>query len=64
MAPPTLTLHQGDAQEDYVEHPTEIARRALIAAAEVEVEGWPGLLLRVARALPSRAPLRAREGGA
>ncbi len=35
----TLTLHQGDAEASFVEHPTEVARKALMAAAEVEVDG-------------------------
>jgi hypothetical protein len=44
---PTLTLHHGDAQAKYVEHPTEVvARRALLAAAEIESGRWPELLRR------------------
>lgn len=33
---PALTLHHGDQQAEYVEHPTETARKALLAAARVE----------------------------
>jgi hypothetical protein len=62
---PELTLHQGDAKTSFVEHPTEVARRALMAAAEVETDGWPELLRRSARALPCRGPLLRdlQEGG-
>jgi hypothetical protein len=51
---PALTLHQGDQQAEYVEHPTETARKALMAAAEVETSAWAGILQRVASALPHR----------
>ena len=30
-----MSNSQGDARAEYVEHPTEVARRALIAAAEM-----------------------------
>lgn len=61
---PTLTLHQGDAHAEYVEHPTEVARRALLAAAEVEVGRWPALLREAARQMPDRRPLRrTRQAG-
>ena len=54
---PVLTLHQGDAEASFVEHPTETARRALMAAAQVEGGRWPELCRRFARALPDRAPI-------
>jgi len=51
---PVLKLHQGDAVAEYQEHPTEVARRALMAAADVEV-GWVAdECQRFARALPAR----------
>ena len=49
-----LTLHQGEEQQEYTEHPTMLARQALLEAAEVETEDWAALLRRVARALPNR----------
>lgn len=55
--PPTLTLHQGDAQAAYGEHPVVTARKALMDAAEVEGSGDRHLasqLERFARALPKR----------
>jgi hypothetical protein len=57
----TLTLIDGDAQQAFEEHPTEIARKALMAAAEVETDGWPELLRRSARALPKRGPILKRS---
>lgn len=59
---PTLTLHQGDAQAEFVEHPMETARRAIMAAAEVEDDEWRSLLRRVGLSLPRRDPIK-REGG-
>jgi hypothetical protein len=60
-----LTLHQGDAKAEYVEHPIEVARKALKAAAEVELasgteigEEWSELCKRFARTLPRRGPVR------
>ena len=55
--PPTLTLHHGDAEAEYAEHPTITARRALEAAATVEDAEWAPLMRRFARLLPRRAPL-------
>lgn len=53
-----LTLYQGENKQEYVEHPTEVARRALLAAAEVE-SGWlVEVMRRFASALPPRAPIR------
>jgi hypothetical protein len=53
-----LTLHHGDAQAEYVAHPMEVARRALLAAAELEDENgrvdWPDWLRRIAASLPDR----------
>jgi hypothetical protein len=49
-----LTLHQGDQQQEFAEHPTELARQALIAAAAVEGEDWAYIIRRFARALPNR----------
>jgi hypothetical protein len=51
---PFLTLHQGDQQAEYVEHPTEVARKALMVAAEVENPRWAALLVRFAESLPPR----------
>jgi hypothetical protein len=50
---PALTLHQGDNHREYEEHPTEIARRAMLAAADVE-EGLLALSMRMAAELPNR----------
>jgi hypothetical protein len=58
---PTLTLHQGDQRAEYVEHPIEMARRALLAAAELESGRWPELLRGTARNLPERGPIMKRE---
>ena len=58
---PALTLHHGDRQAQYVEHPTEVARKALLAAAEVETPDWASVLQRVASALPHR-PAIMKEG--
>lgn len=57
----SLVLHQGDAQAEYMEHPTEVARRALMAAAAVEVGRWPELLRRFGTALPERDPIKREE---
>jgi hypothetical protein len=54
----TLTLHHGENQQEYVEHPIEVARRALMAAAKVESGRWPELLRRVAQSLPERGAIR------
>ena len=62
--PPALTLHQGDAKAEYVEHPTEIARKALMAAAEVEWKQdrpFAYQLERFARTSPRREPIRREE---
>jgi hypothetical protein len=52
-----LTLHQGDNRAEYTEHPIEIARKALMAAADVERDDWSGVLRRFASALPERGPI-------
>jgi hypothetical protein len=49
-----FTLHQGGATQTFEEHPVEVARKALLAAAEVESSRWSGILLRFAEALPER----------
>jgi hypothetical protein len=54
---PALTLLQGDARAEYIEHPTEMARKALLAAAEVETPLLANRLVRIARLLPKRGPL-------
>ena len=53
---PTLTLHQGDARAVYAEHPVEVARKALLAAGDLEIESeeWRLRFRRVAAALPNR----------
>lgn len=58
---PTLTLHHGDAQAAYIEHPTVTARAALLAAAAVESDRrLASQLERFARALPDRPPILRR----
>jgi hypothetical protein len=51
-----LTLIEGDAVAEFSEHPTEVARRALFDAANVETPEWSALVLRFASALPDRRP--------
>lgn len=53
-----LTLHQGDNQAEFTEHPTEVARKALTAAAKVESPPLADHLSRFAATLPDRAPIR------
>lgn len=60
--PPALTLHQGAAQGSFTEHPTEIARRALLAAAGLETPVLADHLRRFADTLPHRAAIRTEEG--
>ncbi len=50
----TLTLIDGNAQQAYEEHPVEVARRALMAAADLESPDWAARFRRVAAALPHR----------
>jgi hypothetical protein len=57
----TLTLHHGANEREFVEHPMEVARRALIAAAEGEPECVAAALRRVAGSLPER-PRTIRKG--
>ena len=59
MARP-LTLHQGGNKRELVEHPTETARKALLAAAEVEEPVFADRLMRFADAFPERAPIAER----
>ena len=47
-----LTLHQGGAQQTYVEHPINTAKRYLLAAADLQDELWATSLRRVAGLLP------------
>ena len=54
----TLTLVQGDAEQAFQQHPMEVARRALMAAADLESEDWAARLRRVAAALPSRGSIK------
>ncbi len=56
-----LTLHQGDAERTFSQHPIEIARRALLEAADFEERSggetsvdWAAPLRRFANALPER----------
>jgi hypothetical protein len=56
----TLTLHQGNAQQAYEEHPIEVARWLLIAAARIESPGLAHQLRRFAEALPERGSIRRR----
>jgi hypothetical protein len=61
-----LTLHQGDAERTFVEHPVEVARRALLEAADLEQDSggngpeWARIMRRVASALPRRGPIADR----
>lgn len=50
-----LTLHHGNAEASYVEHPLEVARRALRDAAAIEPsDAVRAALLYVAQSLPTR----------
>ena len=53
-----LTLHQGDAHRIFTEHPVEVARRAVVEAADAEDAAgqreWAGIMRRFASALPQR----------
>jgi len=51
---PALVLHQGDQQAEYIEHPTETARKALIDAAQVESGRLADQMRRFAELLPDR----------
>jgi hypothetical protein len=57
-----LTLHEGDSQREFVQHPMEVARRALRDAADLESttghDDWAAILRRVASAMPERRPTR------
>jgi hypothetical protein len=63
---PALTLHQGEASRQFVEHPIEVARKALLEAADLEGRHsdalgspltWPDLMRRFASSLPKRGPV-------
>ena len=59
----TLTLHHGENKQDFTEHPTEVARRALMAAAEVEWRLIPCLpVIFVVRLDASGAAARRGDG--
>lgn len=58
---PQLTLYQGDARREYAEHPIEVARAALLAAAQIESEEWAAVIRRFASALPPRRILRTTD---
>ena len=66
MAAPVLTLHRAtDAPslpEGLAEHPIETARRALIAAAEIETPHLSRALRLAANSLPERAPIWKADG--
>ncbi len=59
MVPP-LTLHQGGAEASFTVHPTEVARRALMAAARIESPHLADHLRRFAETLPARGPILKR----
>jgi hypothetical protein len=54
---PALTLHHGEAERTFEEHPIEVARKALLDAAETEGSDWAGVMLRFASALPHRGAI-------
>lgn len=58
---PALTLHHGDQRAEYVEHPTGVARRALMAAARVEHGRLADQLRRFAEMLPDRPVMKGGE---
>ena len=58
---PMLTLHQGEAKQEFVEHPIEVARQLLMAAADREGDLVASELRLLASSLPRRAPIR--KGG-
>lgn len=62
MSQPVLTLHQGTNTAAYGRHPTEIARDALLTAAEAETPEWAAVIQRFASALPHRGTVRATIG--
>jgi hypothetical protein len=53
---PALTLHHGNQQAEYVEHPTEVARKALLDAARVERGRLADQMRRFAENLADRPP--------
>jgi hypothetical protein len=52
--PSALTLHHGDQQAMYVEHPTETARKALLDATQIESLRLADQMRRFADTLPDR----------
>lgn len=55
---PTFTLHHGANQATFEEHPIETARKALLAAADLENEDWAAIMRRFASVLPNRGAVR------
>ena len=49
-----LTLIHGDGQQAFAEHPTEVARRALMAASRVETGEFSDQLAQFASTFPAR----------
>jgi hypothetical protein len=49
-----LTLLEGEGHAEYTEAPIEVARAALLAAADLEPDELAEVLRRFARALPRR----------
>lgn len=58
-----LTLHHGAAERTFTEHPIEVARRALLEAAEIEDIHMARALRRVAETLPDRNGVAVPCGG-
>jgi hypothetical protein len=56
-----LTLHHGDQQANYVEHPMEVARKALLAAADLEAGEWSFACRGIAELLPDRPAIMKGE---
>jgi len=52
-----LTLRQGDHRAEYVEHPMEVARKALLAAADLEAGEWSCACRGIAELLPDRSAI-------
>jgi hypothetical protein len=63
---PSLTLIHNEQTRAFDEHPIETARKALMAAADLETEAWAEVLRRFASTLPRRERLSRcqPEGGA
>lgn len=59
---PILRLIAGDNEAEFVEHPTEVARKALMAAALIETPPLADHLRRFAETLPARQRAARVEG--